>query len=71
MELLKHLKDNSSTFHLRAKEEVDELFREMAEQKLPIDDKLDFMIRMSIQKVLPPKLPLKLPLKPPLKLWSF
>ena len=51
MELLKHLKVNSSTFHLRAKEEVDELFREMAEQKLPIDDKLDFMIRMSIQKV--------------------
>ena len=51
MELLKHLKVSSSTFHLRTKEEIDELFREMAEQMLPIDDKLDFMIRMSIQKV--------------------
>lgn len=54
MELLKHLKANSSTFHLRSQEEIDELFREMAEQRLPIDDKLDFLIRMSIQKVMMP-----------------
>ena len=42
MELLKHLKVSSSTFHLRTKEEIDELFREMAEQMLPIDDNFNY-----------------------------
>ena len=49
MGLLQKLKTNSSTFHIRTKEEIDQLFRELAEQKLPIDNKLDFHIRMSIQ----------------------
>ena len=51
MELLQYLKNNSSTFHIRTKEEIDQLFNELSVQKLPIDNKLDFYIRMSIQKV--------------------
>ena len=51
MELLQYLKNNNSTFHLRTKEEIDQLFNELAVNKTPIDNKLDFYIRMSIQKV--------------------
>lgn len=51
MELLEHLKTNSSTFHLRTKEEIDVLFAEMEEVGQPVDNQLDFLIRMSIQKV--------------------
>lgn len=51
MELLQYIKNNSSTFHIRTKEEIDQLFEELSVQKLPIDNKLDFYIRMSIQKV--------------------
>ena len=51
MELLQCLKNNSSTFHIRTKEEIDQLFNELSVQKLPIDNKLDFDIRMAIQKV--------------------
>lgn len=51
MELLQYIKNNSSTFHIRTKEEIDQLFNELSVQKLPIDNKLDFYIRMSIQKV--------------------
>lgn len=51
MGLLQNLKNNSSTFHIRTKEELDLLFNELSIQKLPIDNKLDFYIRMSIQKV--------------------
>ena len=51
MELLKHLMTNCSTFHIRTKEEIDQLFCELSIQKIPIDNKLDFYIRMSIQKV--------------------
>lgn len=50
MELLQCLKNNSSTFHIRTKEEIDQLFNELSVQKLPIDNKLDFDIRMAIQK---------------------
>jgi hypothetical protein len=49
MGLLQKIKTNSSTFHIRTKEEIDQLFRELAEQKLPVDNKMDFYIRMSIQ----------------------
>lgn len=49
MGLLQKLKTNSSTFHIRTKEEIDQLFRELTEQKLPMDNKMDFYIRMSIQ----------------------
>lgn len=49
MGLLQKFKANSSTFHIRSKEEIDQLFRELAEQKTPIDNKMDFYIRMSIQ----------------------
>ena len=51
MSILEHLKNNSSTLHIRTKEEIDQLFNELSFQKLPIDNKLDFYIRMSIQKV--------------------
>lgn len=51
MELLQRIKNNSSTFHIRTKEEIDQLFCELSMQKLPVDNKLDFYIRMSIQKV--------------------
>lgn len=51
MELLQCIKNNSSTFNLRTKEEIDQLFNELSVQKLPIDNKLDFCIRMSMQKV--------------------
>ncbi len=51
MGLLQNLKANSSTFHIRTKEGIDQLFNELSIQKLPIDNKLDFYIRMSIQKV--------------------
>ena len=51
MELLQYLKNNISTFHIRTKEEIDQLFNELSIQKLPVDNKLDFYIRMSIQKV--------------------
>ena len=51
MELLQKIKNNSSTFHIRTKEEIDQLFNELSIQKLPIDNQLDFYIRMSIQKV--------------------
>ena len=51
MELLHQIKSNSSTFHIRTKEEIDKLFNELSIQKLPVDNKLDFYIRMSIQKV--------------------
>ncbi len=51
MELLQYLKNNSSTFHIRKKEEIDQLFNELSIQKVPVDNKLDFYIRMSIQKV--------------------
>ena len=51
MGLLEHLKTNSSTFHLRTKEEIDVLFAEMEEMGHPVDRQLDFLIRMSIQKV--------------------
>lgn len=51
MGLLQSLKNNSSTFHIRTKEEIDQLFSELSIQRLPIDNKLDFYIRMSIQKV--------------------
>lgn len=51
MELLQHLKNNSSTFYIRTKEEIDQLFKELLVQKSPIDNKLDFYIRMSIRKV--------------------
>lgn len=51
MGLLEHLKNNSSTFHLRTKEEIDALFAEMEEIGQSVDNQLDFLIRMSIQKV--------------------
>ncbi len=51
MEILQHLKNNSSTFHIRTKEEIDQLFNELSAQELPVDNKLDFYIRLSIQKV--------------------
>ena len=51
MEILQYLKSNSSTFHIRTKEEIDQLFNELSVHKTPIDNKLDFYIRMSIQKV--------------------
>ena len=51
MGLLEHLKSNSSTFHLRSKEEIDVLFAEMEEMGQYVDNQLDFLIRMSIQKV--------------------
>ena len=51
MELLQCLKNNSSTFHIRTKEDIDQLFNELSVKKLPIDNKLDFDIRMAIQKV--------------------
>ena len=51
MGVLEHVKNNSSTLHIRTKEEIDQLFNELSIQKLPIDNKLDFYIRMSIQKV--------------------
>ena len=51
MVLLHQLKNNSSTVFIRTKEEINHLFSEMASQKLPIDNNLDFKIRMSIQKV--------------------
>lgn len=51
MGLLEHLKTNSSTFHLRSKEEIDVLFAEMEEMEQSVDSQLDFLIRMSIQKV--------------------
>ena len=51
MGFLEHLKTNSSTFHLRTKEEIDVLFAEMEETGQYVDSHLDFLIRMSIQKV--------------------
>ncbi len=51
MGLLEHLKTNSSTFRLRSKEEIDILFSEMEEMGQHVDSQLDFLIRMSIQKV--------------------
>ena len=48
MGLLEHLKNNSSTFHLRTKEEIDALFAEMEEIGQPVDNQLDFLIRMSM-----------------------
>lgn len=51
MGLLQSLKNNSSTFHIRTKEEIDQLFSELSILRLPIENKLDFYIRMSIQKV--------------------
>ena len=51
MGLLEHLKNNSSTFHLKTKEEIDVLFAEMEEMGQHVDSQLDFLIRMSIQKV--------------------
>jgi hypothetical protein len=51
MGILQHLKTNSSTFHLRTKEEIDVLFAEMEEKGQTVDSQLDFLIRMSIQKV--------------------
>ena len=51
MALLERLKNNSSTFHIKTKEEIDLLFSEMETIGQRVDDKLDFHIRMSIQKV--------------------
>jgi hypothetical protein len=51
MGLFEHLKTNSSTFHLRTKEEIDVLFAEMEDMSQTVDSQLDFLIRMSIQKV--------------------
>lgn len=51
MGILQYLKKNSSTFHIQTKEEIDQLFNELSIQKEPVDNKLDFYIRMSIQKV--------------------
>ena len=51
MGVLEHLKNNSSTLHIRTMEEIDQLFNELSIKKIPIDNKLDFYIRMSIQKV--------------------
>lgn len=48
---LEQLKTNSSTFHLGSKEEIDVLFVEMEEMGQTVDSQLDFLIRMSIQKV--------------------
>ena len=51
MGLLEQLKANSSTFHIRKKEEIDMLFDELEESRRTVDNKLDFLIRMSIQQV--------------------
>lgn len=51
MGLLEQLKTNSSTFHLRSKKEIDILFAEMEEMGQYLDSQLDFLIRMSIQKL--------------------
>ena len=51
MELYKKLKEDYSAIHLKTKDEVDQLFREMQGQNVTIDGKLDFNIRMAIQKV--------------------
>ena len=51
MGILEHLKNNSSTFHFRTKEEIDQLFNELSILRLPVDNKLDFCIRMSMQKL--------------------
>lgn len=51
MKLLQYLESNSSTFHLRTKEEIDQLFNELSVHNTPIDKKLDFYIRVSIQNV--------------------
>lgn len=51
MGILEQLNNNSSTFHLRTKEEIDVLFVEMEEKGQPVDSQLDFHIRMSIHKV--------------------
>ena len=51
MALLEQLKSNSSTFHIKAKEEIDLLFSEIEATGQPVDNKLNFYIRMSIQKV--------------------
>ena len=51
MGLLENLKTNSSTFHLRSNDEIDALFAEMEEVGQYVDSQLDFLIRMSIQKV--------------------
>ena len=51
MTLLEHLKYNSSSIHIKAKEEIDLLFDEIEATGQPVDNELDFYIRMSIQKV--------------------
>lgn len=51
MALLERLKNNSTTFQIKTKEEIDLLFSEMETIGQRVDDKLDFHIRMSIQKV--------------------
>ena len=51
MGILEHLKNNSNTFHFRMKEEIDQLFNELSILRLPVDNKLDFCIRMSMQKL--------------------
>ena len=51
MKLLERLKNDSTSFHIRTKEEIDALFAEMEEIGQLVDGQLDFLIRMSIQKV--------------------
>lgn len=51
MTLLERLKNNSSTFQIKTKEDIDLLFGDMETIGQRVDDKLDFHIRMSIQKV--------------------
>lgn len=51
MGLLEQLKTNNSSFHFRSNEEIDILFSEMEEMGQYVDSQLDFLIRMSIQKV--------------------
>ena len=51
MLLLERLRNNSTSFHIRTKEEIDILFAEMEEIGQLVDSQLDFLLRMSIQKV--------------------
>ena len=51
MELLQSLINDSSNVQIRSKEEVEQLFCELSEKNLLIDNKLDLRIRMAIQQV--------------------